>query len=362
MLKKTIIIIFSLLLSMMSVADVVTLKKDAPKSYVVKKGDTLWDISGIFLDQPWLWPKLWRLNPDIQNPHLIYPGDELRLVFDEKGEPMLVRGKPELKWSPKIRTTLKDQTPISTLPLSVISPYFRYDTVFTNEQIENSPYVLGSDEGQKSSIEGFYLYVNADLELAKSYAFYQQGDEIIDPQTGESLGYRAILLGSGKVTRTGDMVNKKPSTIYVDNVKREIRSGALVSPVNEGQLYPAYFTMQPVNDDVKGVILSSSSDGREFGKLEIILINRGSKHTVSQGDVFTIKRTSPGVLETNKGPVYTEDASHWSRLTSASGSDYDMPEESIGKSMVFKVYDNVSLALILKSSKPIRLNDIVAAP
>lgn len=101
MLRK-ILITIALLIPFASVADVLTLKKNAPKSYTVVKGDTLWDISGIFLNQPWLWPKLWRLNPEINNPHLIYPGDVLRLVFDEKGQPMLVKGKPELKWSPKL--------------------------------------------------------------------------------------------------------------------------------------------------------------------------------------------------------------------------------------------------------------------
>ncbi|WP_448249587.1 LysM peptidoglycan-binding domain-containing protein [Thalassotalea agariperforans] len=362
MFKKLLIIILSALLPMLSVADVLTIKKDAPTSYVVKKGDTLWDISGIFLSQPWLWPKLWRLNPEINNPHLIYPGDELRLVFDEKGEPMLVRGKPELKWSPKVRTTLKDQNPVATIPLSVISPFLKYDFILTEAQIDNAPYVLGSDEGQKSSIEGFKLYINDDLVVNKAYGIYHQGEEIIDPETGESLGFHAILVGSGKVIREGNMADKVPSTLYVDNAKQEIRSGAIVLPVNEGQLYPSYFTMQAVNSDVEGQIISSASDVREFGKLEVVLINKGNKHSVNPGDILTIKRTSPGVLETNDGPVYTADASRWSRLASADNSDYKMPAENLGTSMVFKVYDEVSLALILKSSKPIRLNDIVSAP
>ena len=107
MLIRIFSMILAMTLSVSLLADELKIKPDAPKSYIVKKGDTLWDISGIFLNQPWLWPKLWRLNPEINNPHLIYPGDELRLVFDEQGQPMLVKGKPELKWSPKIRKQLK---------------------------------------------------------------------------------------------------------------------------------------------------------------------------------------------------------------------------------------------------------------
>ena len=147
MLKPSLFLILSLSLSMFVMADELTLNKNAPKSYIVKNGDTLWDISGIFLKQPWLWPKLWRLHPDINNPHLIYPGDELRLVFDEKGQPMLVRGKPELKWSPRARMQLKDQSAISTLPLKVIAPYIKYDSIITEDEIEKLPYILGNDEG-----------------------------------------------------------------------------------------------------------------------------------------------------------------------------------------------------------------------
>ena len=160
MLIRSLLLILSLSFSVFVDADELTLNKNAPKSYIVKKGDTLWDISGIFLNQPWLWPKLWRLNPDINNPHLIYPGDELRLVFDEKGQPMLVRGKPELKWSPRARVQLKDQSAISSLPLDVISPYIQYGSVLSEDEIEKLPYVLGSDEGYKSSIDGFNVYVN----------------------------------------------------------------------------------------------------------------------------------------------------------------------------------------------------------
>ena len=361
MFKKFLIITLCALLPMLSVADVLKIKNDAPKSYTVQKGDTLWDISGIFLNQPWLWPKLWRLNPEIHNPHLIYPGDVLTLVFNEKGEPMLVRGKPELKWSPKVRKTLKEQNPVATLPLSVILPYLKYDAVLSEQQIESAPQIIGNDDGQKSAVDGFNVYVDKDLKLAKAYGIYRQGEEIIDPETGDSLGYHAILVGSGKAIRTGNMSDQEPATLYVDNVKQEIRSGAIVLPVNEGQLYPSYFTMQSVEQGMSGRIIRSSTGVREFGKLEVIFINKGAQHNIKQGDVFTVKRTSPGILDTMSGPVYTEDASRWSRLVSGD-SDYNMPQESLGITMVFKVYEQISLALVLKTSESIHLNDTVSAP
>lgn len=365
MLKKILFIITSFSISLMVLAgDVLTLKKSAPKTYVVKKGDTLWDISGVFLKQPWLWPKLWRLNPDIHNPHLIYPGDQLRLVFDEHGQPMLVKGnsKPELKWSPQVRTTLKDQYPINTLPLNVIAPYLNYNTLLTEHDIENSPQVLGSDEGYQSSINGFKLYVDDDLLLGKAYAVYHVGDEIIDPETGESIGYNAILVGAGKVLQTGNIADTIPSTLYIEDVKKEIRSGAIVLPVNENQQFPAFFEMKAATAQTQGRIIGSAIKVREFAKLDVVMVNKGSTDGVEQGDILAIKRTSPGILDTYDGPVYTKDASRWSRMASFGDSDYKMPAEEIGKMMVFKVYDEVSMALILTTSKPVRLNDKVSAP
>jgi hypothetical protein len=342
-------------------ADELTLNKNAPKSYVVKKGDTLWDISGIFLKQPWLWPKLWRLNPDINNPHLIYPGDELRLVFDEQGQPMLVRGKPELKWSPRARLQLKDQSAISSLPLEVISPYIKYSSILSEDEIEKLPYVLGSDEGYKSSVDGFNVYVNGELELGKGYAIYQKEEPIYDPETDEFLGYNSRVVGTGKVLRTGDIDDNVPATIYVDGAKQEIRSGDFIMPVNEDQQYPSFFTLKPANQSLRGLILNSASGVREFGKLEVVMINRGTEHAVEQGDVVTVKRTSPAIIETSSGPVYSKDTSRGNRMAS-DDSDYKMPEEVVGEMMVFKVYKQVSLALVLRSNKPLRLQDIVTSP
>jgi hypothetical protein len=343
-------------------ADELTLNPDAPKSYIVKKGDTLWDISGIFLKQPWSWPKLWRLNPDINNPHLIYPGDELRLVFDEKGQPMLVKGKPELKWSPKVRTQLKDQNPVSTLPLHIISPYIRYDSVKSDEEIAALPYVIGSDEGYKSSIDGFKVYVNGSLNIGQAYAVYQKGKAIVDPESEEVLGYNIRLVGTGKALRAGDMSQQKPATIYIEGAKREIRSGAVVVPVNEGQRYPSVFTMQSVEPSISGVIVSAANELREFGKFDVVMINRGKAQAMQTGDVLTVSRKSPAVVETGNGPEYTSDTSRWNRMANVNHSDYDMPEEPIGQVMVFKVYDKVSMALILRSEKPLRVLDGVAAP
>jgi hypothetical protein len=366
MLKKILLTLSLLACSLIALADQLKINDDAPKTYVVEKGDTLWDISAIFLEQPWLWPKLWRLNPEINNPHLIYPGDILTLVFDEHGEPMLVvepvKVKPSYKWSPKIRQQDKNDSAIKLLPLEVIAPFIKYDHLFSAEQLEKLPYVIGSDEGYRSSITGFKIYVNKDLDLAKTYAIYNKGEEIIDPETEESLGFYVDLIATAQALRTGNMAENVPATLKVSTAKREIRSGDYVVPVNEGQMLPSVFTMKSADKAFRGIIIKAASDGREFGKLEVVMINRGIEDQVAVGDVMAIKRLSPGVVETSSGPEYTQEAPLWDRVLTSEGSDYKMPEESLGELMVFKVYQEASMALILNTEKPARLQDVVTAP
>lgn len=363
MFKKVLISILCILLPVYAaIADELTIQKNAPTSYVVKKGDTLWDISAVFLKQPWLWPKLWRLNPEINNPHLIYPGDELHLVYDKKGQPMLVKGKPNLKWSPKARKQLKEQNPVSIISLSEIAPYIRYESLLTQQQVDTLPYVLGSNKGQKSSIDDFKIYIKGNLKLGQSYGFYNKGKKIVDPETQELIGYYAKFISAGKVIRTGDIENNTPATIYLNSVKREVHSGDLVLPINEGQLLPAYYTMQAADKKIKGLIIKAATDNREFAKLDVVMINKGQEDNVKLGDIMSINRQSPQVIETVHGPMYSKDASSWDRLTQSNDSDYQMPVETLGKLMIFKTYQKVSMGLILTTKQPVRLQDNVTAP
>ena len=367
MLKKIILTLSLCAYSLISLAEQIKINDDAPKKYVVEKGDTLWDISTVFLEQPWLWPKLWRLNPEIDNPHLIYPGDIINLVFDENGNPMLVlnptKTKASYKWSPKIRQQSKKDSAIQLLPLEVIAPFIKYDHFFSEEQLAQLPHIIGSDEGYKSSINNFKVYVNKNLELSKTYAIYSKGEEIVDPETEEPLGFYVNLIATGHAVNTGNMDDNKPATITISTAKQEIRSGSYVVPVHEGQMLPSVFTMQAVDKSFRGSVIKAISDGREFGKLEVVMLNRGLEHQVSVGDVMAIKRLSPGVIETSSGPKYTHEASRMNRmLAELEGPDYKMPEEPLGELMVFKVYQQVSMALILRTNKPARLQDVVTAP
>ena len=365
MLKKILITIICLFSTMFALADELQIKEDAPKSYIVVKGDTLWDISGMFLNEPWLWPKLWRMNPDINNPHLIYPGDELRLVYDEKGEPMLVKGKPSLKWSPTARKQLKEQNPISILPLEYLAPYLNYSTVLSKKDLSDSPFILGGDEKYKSNVDGALLYVKGDVVVEQNYAIYHKGEEILDPETKEHLGYQAILVGTAKGLRVGNTEEGSPATLSLENAKREIRAGDIIKPVNEGQLLPAFYSVKMAADkDINARMISSYNRTVEFSKFEIVLLNKGEQDNLAMGDILTINRQSPAVIETADGPVYEEDASRWYRLTRDEESDKSihMPIEKVGNMLVFKVQDKTSFAIVLSTTKSVRIEDLVTAP
>jgi LysM repeat protein len=370
MLKKLLLSLVLFSPPLVSLADQLKINENAPKNYVVEKGDTLWDISSVFLQQPWLWPKLWRLNPDIQNPHLIYPGDVLNLVLDDQGQPMLVieskkesikKTKPSFKWSPQARKELKNDEAITLLPLQVVAPFLIYDSLLTETQLEALPYIIGSDEGYRMTVDGFKVYINSDLALGKTYGIYDKGEELFDPETEESIGFYMDLVGTGQSTVTGDMSTQIPSTLKVSSVKREIHAGNFIVPINEGQLLPSNFSMQAADTSLRGSIIKAVSDNREFGQFEVVMINQGSDNQVKTGDVVAIKRPSPQVLETRDGPVYEQETSQWNKILSDE-SDYKMPEEVLGTMMIFKVYPKASMALILQTTKPARLNDVVTAP
>ena len=258
-----------------------------------------------------------------------------------------------------IRQEKKKDSAITLLPLEVVAPFVRYDHLFTEDELESLPHIIGSDEGYRMTTKDFKVYVNADLEVAQSYAIYDKGEEIFDPETDDSLGFYVNLVGTGQVLQRGDMENSVPSTMNVGSVKREIHAGNYVVPVNEGQLLPAVFSMKAAKDGLRGSIVKATSEGREFAKLEVVMINRGLDHEVTVGDVMAIKRTSPAVVDTGSGPAYVAETSRWNKMT---GGDYKMPEEQLGELMVFKVYQKASMALILTTQKPARLNDIITAP
>ena len=352
-----------------AVADVLEIKKDAPKQYVVKKGDTLWDISGIYLNKPWLWPELWQMNPQINNPNLIYPGDALTLVYDADGKPRLVINKAYRKLSPQGRITPKGKNAVTTLPLELIKPYLTYEQAINSDEIDNKPYVLGANQNTKTQTLGHILYINGDLKLNQAYAIYHKGEPYVDPKTNTELANKASFVGVVRVFRRGDITNGVPASVRVESVKREIKQGDFLLPLMQGQMLPAYFNMHRPKQPVEGAVIASANHSREFSTMDIVVLNLGSEQQVEPGHILDIERQSPGVIDGRRGPRYPEDSSSFEKLVSdtseflgleadENSTVWTMPKEKVGELIVFKVYDKVSYALITKNQHPIRIGDI----
>lgn len=351
-----------------AIADTLTVKSDAPKRYVVKKGDTLWDISSLYLHSPWKWPQLWQTNPQIDNPHLIYPGDILSLGLDEHGNPVLIIDKGVRKLSPHVRIIAEKGTAIPTLPLAVLEPYLSYDQALEKDDLAQFPIVLGSNKNFKMSVTGHLLYVKGNLLQGGNYGVYRQGSAYKDGS--RTLAYETILVGTARAMKPGNIESGIPSTVKVEAVKREIKAGDFLMPLPQGQDFKATFKMSKPSQAVDGVIIASSNQHSEFGPLSVVVLNIGSKQQLVEGSVLDILRQSPTVVERNGTPKYLEDSSSLDKLIGDIGSWFGeensedstvwhMPSEKVGELMLFKVYDNISYAMVMKTTQPIQVGDSV---
>ncbi|MBU1309747.1 MAG: LysM peptidoglycan-binding domain-containing protein [Gammaproteobacteria bacterium] len=346
-------------------ADVLQIRDDAPASYVVKKGDTLWDISALYLNEPWLWPQLWQMNPQIDNPHLIYPGDTLTLVYDAQGKPRLVVNENVKRLSPTARKTMKGTDAVTTLPLSMIRHYLTFEQALDEERIAALPYVLGSNANVKNSVNDHIIYAKGVLDTGASYGVYRKGKPYFDPETETVLGYETTLVATARAFRAGrEATEESPaeaSSLNVLSVKREIKQGDRLMPALEGQALPAFFTMRKPDYPVDGLIIDTTSNLREFSKWDIVVLNRGELQNMEAGFMLGIYRNSPLVVDGKDGPVYIEDANKLQQTFKNFGENtIQLPREKVGELMVFKVSERSSFAIVTKTQRPIRVGDLIS--
>lgn len=335
----------------------VVLNPDHPQEYVVKKGDTLWDISETFLATPWLWPKLWQANPQVDNPHLIYPGDRLHLVFID-GQPRLVKRKVK-KLSPSIRKQ-EQQAAIPTIPLSAIEPFLKRIQVLSPEEIDNLPYILGGNEGNKVAFAGQELFAKDNQGgLSGLYGVYHPDKLFIDPDSREVLGINAPLVALVEATPDGDVTR-----VNVLKSAMEIRQGDKLLPISQNEGLNAYFMPSTHEQAIAGRILHNHSNGRYFGSGEIIVINKGTQDAVKPGHVLNIYHAGKEVTTDPEKPLYLEDTGAFFELKDmlSDSSVMALPKQRIGQAMVFRSFDRVSYALVTEAFKQMENLDIISNP
>ena len=321
------------------------LRADHPDTYVVKKGDTLWDISGRFLTKPWNWPEIWHVNPQVENPHLIYPGDILKLVYID-GKPYLVKASDgTIKLRPKARV-LSEGDAITTIPLDIIRPFLIDEMVVDPSVFETAPYVVAlNDERVISGGFDDRLYLRGlDAGAGASYGIYRKGKEYRDPVTDELLGVEARYLADGTIEKSGD-----PATLDVKKSKLEILKGDVALPRNEDPLPPVYAPRAP-EQEVSAQIISVYDGVSQIGQYNVVTLNKGQRDGLEDGHVLTVYQRGKRILD---------------KVAEERGEDdpyVTLPEERAGTLMVFRTYEKVSLALIMDATRPIHLMDVARNP
>ncbi len=328
--------------------DGISIKHDYPDRYVVKSGDTLWDISAKFLKSPWLWPEVWNINPKIRNPHLIYPGDVIVLHYVE-GKPFLTlegaggvlpppKGIETVKLSPKVRSSQLAKA-ITTIPRSAIEAFLYAHRVIGEDELKFAPYIATTYEQHLIAGPGHKIYVRGLKEpTVTGFQVVRPGQVYKHPYTKEVLGYEALNLGESHLVKVG-----KPSTMIVTNAYQEILDGDYLLPLRN-DFKAANFLPKAPQKKVEGYIIAVVNGVTEIGQNNVVVLSLGKREGMEQGDVLDIYH----------GGITVRDVK--------ANNDVRLPDEKAGTLMVFRTFDKTSFALVLEATRPLNILNMVKNP
>ena len=333
------------------------LAPNAPDSYTVKRGDTLWDISQLFLRSPWRWPELWGMNLEqIRNPHLIYPGQILVLErVDGRARLRLaqaVGGEPDtVKLSPRVREESLGDSAIPSIPMHLIAPFLNEAVVFDSNELAAAPRVVAAQEGRVMMSRGENAYVRGEIADLRDWRVFREAVPLVDPTTNEVLGFEARYVGSAEYVRRGEdraradgKVELVPATFLITSVREEVGIGDRLAPAPSREFvsYAPHAPAQPI----AGQIVSVYGDGLNAGQNQIVALNRGRADGLEPGHVLALWRDGELV------PDRTDPQRPLLKL----------PDERHGTLFVFRTFERVSYALILSVREPVRRGDRFTQP
>jgi hypothetical protein len=326
------------------------LRAGAPKDYVVKRGDTLWGIANMFLKDPYLWPEIWYVNPDIHNPHRIYPGDNVHLAMGRDGRTTLqvMRGGPGgTRLEPLLRSEALEG-PIATIPYSAIAAFLSRPGVITRDEVKAAPYVVALADMHQVAGQNQNVYVKkVSGDMGTRYNVMHIDEELKDPQSGRQLGYLAIYTGTAQLTRTGEIAR----ATLVASARETLQGDVLIA---ESANPTADFLPHRPHQPTDGRIIAVVNNVQLSSGYDIVALNRGSDDGLDRGTVLTIDAAQ---LETDDHCASINGSS-----TCAVSHSVKLPVEAEGTLLVFKTYQRMSYALIMNSTEPVRINDHVRNP
>ena len=305
----------------------------------MKKGDTLWDISDLYLRDPWLWPEIWYANPQIANPHLIYPGDIISMVYiDGRPRLMLEKRDRRVKLSPEVKVVPESEA-IPALPLDIINSFLTRNRIVTQEEVDRAPYVVAGHEKKLLSGSGDTFYARGQFDETPTYGLYRVGEPYLDPVTQEILGIRAQDVGSAKVQRVADDI----ATMLATRSLEEVRIGERLLPHEERPLNSIFYPSAP-ESTVEGEIMAVEGGITQVGHLDVVSINRGEREGLEAGNILAIFKRGEEVTDY------------------IAKEKINLPNEQAGLLMIFRAFEKMSYGLVIKAERPLAVNDIVKNP
>jgi LysM domain len=356
--KKILLAIVAVpLLSLLCFAQDALLKPGHPDEYTVKKGDTLWDISNTFLNSPWLWPEIWHVNPQIENPHLIYPGDLIKLIY-LSGQPRLElertmklvptdsgsgSASPSLSGATKLQPSIRVQRTedaIPAIPLDKIDPFLSRSRVVELGVLDAGPYMLAGQQQHVIVGGGDRAYARGQFDAGLSnYGVYRKGQVFKDPITKEVLGVYAQGIGTVAI----DKVDGEVASVSVVRSYEEIRAGDRLLPSEDRAVDSVFFPSAP-DAETNGLIIAVEGGVTQVGKYNVVMINRGEREGIQIGNVLAIFKAGEVVRDRVRGGKIA------------------LPDERAGLLMVFRTFEKMSFGLVLEADRALAVNDKVKNP
>lgn len=319
----------------------VELNDNVPETYIVKKGDTLWGISGMYLKQPWLWPELWDVNPQIDNPHLIFPGDELYLTWVD-GRPRLgVRRGRDVKLTPTMRVSPLDLA-IPIIPLDEIGAFLKRHRILDAQDLNESAYIVAGDRDNLLSAPGDRVFGRGYFpDGERAYGIFRPGEAYVDPLTEEVLGYQAQEIGNAKLLSAND---QDITELEITRITEEVRHSDRLLPIVERIIDATFHPRAPEATIEGGFMIAVDGGVSQIGTMDIVVLNRGKRDGLEIGQILAVYQSGELVFD------------------KVAQENVQLPDTKAGLAMVFEAFEKASYAIVLKSSRPLKIMDKVKNP
>jgi LysM repeat protein len=346
------------------------LNPTAPMHYTVKQGDTLWGIASMYLKDPWLWPEVWVINPQVANPHLIYPGDKLALAYGAGGLPQVMLEQAGMvRLDPALRSAAINSS-IPTIPYSAIAAFLSRPTVMTSDQVRNAPYVLAFRDMHQTGGSDNEVYLRNLKEGVPNsrFAIVHVAGPLVDPDDGKTVGYEGVYTATALVERPGEVTK----AVLIDPAQETLAGDRLLSA--EASEVPATFELSVPTGAVHGTIIgvvngitapnprpACEGCGLDLvGQYDVVVINRGKRHGLQPGNVLAIDHVGENVRDLFRGGRSI--GNNTTGFATSFAPKVRLPNERAGTLFVFRVFDRVSYALVVGADDTIYRGDVVRTP